>query len=141
MGCIFFGIGAFFIFGGFYVGGFHGIATGLVIGGIFIGLGFQLMPHDGGAVRRKNHAHARIISDTQIQIDNLDDVDVSNLDRWHVSMLKVRTRKGHGTWVYTFDKPMGPMGTQSEQEMYMREAVDSINSFIDKYVNPEKDRA
>lgn len=141
MGCIFYFIGAFFIGGGFYVGGTQNIITGLIVGIVFIALGHEIQPHDGAAFRRKAHAHAQIISDTQIQINNLDDVDVSTLDRWHVSMLKVRTRMGNGTWVWEFDKPMGPMGTQSEQEMYMREAVDSINTYIDNYINPAKDKS
>lgn len=108
---------------------------------LIIVLAIEFRPHREykGGHRRKAHSRARIINDAQIEITNLDDVNQREMDNWHVSMLKSRTRIGNGTWIYTFDKPMGPMGTRGEQEMYMREAEDSLNGFIDRYINPVKD--
>lgn len=127
------------------------LVVGMVISGFCILLaqfgGDKIQKYKDGtyhyerwSYRNRNHSSAKIISDTQIQVTNLDDVDKANMDRWHVSMLKVRTNMGHGVWIYEFDKPMGVLGTESEQMMYMREAEASLNDHIDTFVNPEKDR-
>lgn len=97
---------------------------------LFLALAREFRPYReyNGGHRRKAHSRARIINDTQIEITNLDDVNQREMDNWHVSMLKVRTRVGNGKWIYTFDKPMD-----------MREAENSLNGFIDRYINPVKD--